>query len=180
MLTTSITLPECDKSFTRSDALAKHMRLQHSVSPPPPGRGGNRKRKRPDEVDAEPSGSPFTSAPLTAPGPQHPLKTDPDAERGTPGASDATTLAAPGAEAVDDEDEPLPEYLLAQVDPATGLILGRSQAMIRYILVKARHRVALEQHEALLEELRIVRATETRWRKAKEKILMNVVMAEYG
>ncbi|KAJ3496395.1 hypothetical protein NLJ89_g10490 [Agrocybe chaxingu] len=39
-------LPECDKSFTRSDALAKHMRLQHNISPPAPGRGGSRKRKR--------------------------------------------------------------------------------------------------------------------------------------
>lgn len=38
--------PECDKSFTRSDALAKHMRLQHNIEPPAPGRGGNRKRKR--------------------------------------------------------------------------------------------------------------------------------------
>lgn len=39
-------LPECDKSFTRSDALAKHMRLQHNIEPPAPGRGGSRKRKR--------------------------------------------------------------------------------------------------------------------------------------
>ena len=37
---------ECDKSFTRSDALAKHMRMQHNIIPPAPGRGGNRKRKR--------------------------------------------------------------------------------------------------------------------------------------
>jgi uncharacterized C2H2 Zn-finger protein len=43
-------LPECDKSFTRSDALAKHMRLQHNISPPAPGRGGNRKRKRDDQT----------------------------------------------------------------------------------------------------------------------------------
>lgn len=45
---------ECDKSFTRSDALAKHMRLQHNIEPPAPGRGGNRKRKRGAE---EPSSS---------------------------------------------------------------------------------------------------------------------------
>lgn len=37
---------ECDKSFTRSDALSKHMRLQHNLTPPAPGRGGARKRKR--------------------------------------------------------------------------------------------------------------------------------------
>ncbi|KAJ7699491.1 hypothetical protein B0H16DRAFT_1349099 [Mycena metata] len=41
------TQPQCDKSFVRSDTLAKHMRLQHEnvyVAPPPVGR--NRKRKR--------------------------------------------------------------------------------------------------------------------------------------
>lgn len=43
----SFSSKECDKSFTRSDALAKHMRLQHGISPPLPGRG-NRKRKRTD------------------------------------------------------------------------------------------------------------------------------------
>ncbi|KAJ7066393.1 hypothetical protein C8F01DRAFT_1123109 [Mycena amicta] len=36
--------PECDKSFTRSDALAKHLRLQHNIEPPLPGR--SRKLKR--------------------------------------------------------------------------------------------------------------------------------------
>jgi hypothetical protein len=29
---------ECDKSFTRSDALAKHMRIQHDINPIEPGR----------------------------------------------------------------------------------------------------------------------------------------------
>lgn len=31
--------PECDKSFTRSDALSKHMRVQHDIQPAP-ARGG--------------------------------------------------------------------------------------------------------------------------------------------
>ncbi|KIM44298.1 hypothetical protein M413DRAFT_443307 [Hebeloma cylindrosporum] len=39
-------LPGCDKPFTRSDALTKHMRLQHNILPPAPGRCGSRKRKR--------------------------------------------------------------------------------------------------------------------------------------
>src|ERR1700677_1777319 len=50
---------ECDKSFTRSDALAKHMRLQHNVEAGAPGRGGNRKRKRDRE---EPSRQPAAAA----------------------------------------------------------------------------------------------------------------------
>ncbi|KAF9487735.1 hypothetical protein BDN71DRAFT_1458177 [Pleurotus eryngii] len=51
-------LPECDKSFTRSDALAKHMRLQHNISPPAPGRGASRKRKRNGGEDANSSARP--------------------------------------------------------------------------------------------------------------------------
>ncbi|KAF4596600.1 hypothetical protein EYR38_007987 [Pleurotus pulmonarius] len=51
-------LPECDKSFTRSDALAKHMRLQHNISPPAPGRGASRKRKRNGGEDANDSTRP--------------------------------------------------------------------------------------------------------------------------
>ncbi|KAH7918869.1 kinase-like protein [Leucogyrophana mollusca] len=38
--------PAYDKSFTRSDALAKHVRLQRNMLPPTSGRGGNRERKR--------------------------------------------------------------------------------------------------------------------------------------
>ncbi|WFD30322.1 hypothetical protein MSPP1_001340 [Malassezia sp. CBS 17886] len=34
--------PECDKSFTRSDALAKHMRVQHNVVPPSGGGAGGK------------------------------------------------------------------------------------------------------------------------------------------
>ncbi|CAK5279813.1 unnamed protein product [Mycena citricolor] len=37
---------ECDSSFTRSDALAKHMRQQHDISPPPAGQNRPRPRKR--------------------------------------------------------------------------------------------------------------------------------------
>jgi hypothetical protein len=46
---------ECDKSFTRLNALAKHMRLQHNVDASAPGRGGNRKRKRDREEPSHPT-----------------------------------------------------------------------------------------------------------------------------
>ena len=39
-------LPECDKSFTRSDALAKHMRVQHSMVPSQARRGRPRRIAR--------------------------------------------------------------------------------------------------------------------------------------
>ncbi|KAF7324654.1 INO80 complex subunit 1 [Mycena kentingensis (nom. inval.)] len=43
-------LLECDKSFTRSDALAKHMRVQHNIDPPLPGR--SKKRKHVEDSDS--------------------------------------------------------------------------------------------------------------------------------
>jgi hypothetical protein len=61
------TRPECDKSFTRSDALAKHMRLQHNILPPAPGRGGSRKRKNQNPIDELLTGAQATStAPTTS------------------------------------------------------------------------------------------------------------------
>ena len=47
---------ECDKSFTRSDALAKHMRLQHNIEASVLGRGGKRKRSRDREEPSRPAG----------------------------------------------------------------------------------------------------------------------------
>ncbi|KIM22226.1 hypothetical protein M408DRAFT_333005 [Serendipita vermifera MAFF 305830] len=62
-------LPECDKSFTRSDALTKHMRVVHSIEPanphsrppiagtstihPPGAAAGAKKRKRGAKVEDE-------------------------------------------------------------------------------------------------------------------------------
>ncbi|TFK25905.1 hypothetical protein FA15DRAFT_668061 [Coprinopsis marcescibilis] len=63
------TLPECDRSFTRLDALHKHTRQQHNIlppnMPPPSGRGGSRKRKRggDDASDGTASAGP-SSVPL--------------------------------------------------------------------------------------------------------------------
>jgi hypothetical protein len=85
--------PECDKSFTRSDALAKHMRLQHNISPPLPGRGGSRKRKRNPE-DAE--RNPHTPPPPPVPPVQSSfstfkVETNPPLETEDPAAVTSTT-----------------------------------------------------------------------------------------
>ncbi|THV03913.1 hypothetical protein K435DRAFT_962246 [Dendrothele bispora CBS 962.96] len=67
-------LPQCDKSFTRSDALAKHMRLQHGIDPPAPGRGGKRKRGQEDPNPTGTNASSKAGSPPpngTAPGPSH-------------------------------------------------------------------------------------------------------------
>ncbi|KZV90508.1 hypothetical protein EXIGLDRAFT_720285 [Exidia glandulosa HHB12029] len=53
--------PACDRSFTRADALNKHLRQQHALDIPMPGRGGNRKRKS-RQGDAQPASSEPTSS----------------------------------------------------------------------------------------------------------------------
>ncbi|KAF7309987.1 INO80 complex subunit 1 [Mycena indigotica] len=57
--------PECDKSFTRSDALAKHMRQQHNVEPPNTGR--LRKTKYPRIQPPLPPPPPQPHTPPTEP-----------------------------------------------------------------------------------------------------------------
>lgn len=185
------------------------MRLQHNIEPPLPGRGGNRKRKRNDPTDNNNSNSPnpispaYTStfkvesstpvefyieegdgkrvispidhvrvdyfstshtsanAPLPQTNVQHLLIPPPDAEDGED----------------DDEDDPL---VHAVVDPTTGLIMGRTPAMVRYLITKAKYRYALEQHEALIEELRMARFQLGVERREKDECLDHFLRANFG
>ncbi len=178
---------ECDKSFTRSDALAKHMRIQHNISPPLPGRGGNRKRKR-EEPEAAVTHPPdpygystfkveqqandeeeFRVSPVEGGGPNSRLPQTP-ARQFSP---------EPGNFEYDPEDE-LPQHLLRQADPATGLIMGRSHTQVRYMLMKAKHRWAVEQHEALVEELRVLRHEEKCWKERKDALLDELLRKQFG
>ncbi|KAI0919833.1 hypothetical protein AcW1_003019 [Taiwanofungus camphoratus] len=182
--------PECDKSFTRSDALAKHMRIQHNISPPLPGRGGNRKRKR-EEPDAgshapEPPSYGYTT-----------FKVEPnnttDLHAGDLDEGHISPLEGNGIhqgsvviqrpmspEWDDDLDDEIPPHLMSIMDPATGLIMGRSHTMIRYLLMKAKYRWILEQHEALVEELRTLRYEEKCWRERKDALLDELLRMHFG
>ena len=145
---------ECDKSFTRSDALAKHMRLQHNMPPPPSGRGGARKRKR---GESPRPGTPV--APVEPPSAFSTFKVEPRSPSEA-GGVDYFDHALPqdGEDALEDEDEDdgIPLHLARLMDPQTGLILGRSPALVKYVVQKAKWRYALEAHAALIEELRCV------------------------
>lgn len=92
--------------------------------------------------------------------------------------------ASPGASsnASIEEDNlgDLPEYLREQWDQATNKICGRPVAMVRYLFMKARHRFVIEQHENLLEELRVVRAHEKIAREEKERALDQVLRTHLG
>ena len=83
----------------------------------------------------------------------------------------------------DDDDEPddgIPPHLVAQMDPNTGLILGRPPAMVRYLIMKAKHEYAVEQHAHLVEELRMMRHEEHIWRKRKDALLDEVLKQQFG
>jgi hypothetical protein len=194
-----ISLSECDKSFTRSDALAKHMRLQHNVSPPLPGRGGNRKRKREESI---PTGNPTQGnhselspavgpppAPSANGSPFNTFKVEPSDTPLAEGELDGDYFAngharhrsdSPVELSVSEGDDGLPEHLLKAKDPLTGLIMGRTPAMVRYLVMKAKHRYALEQHEHLIEELRVAKWESKAAKESKEGALDEVLRAEFG
>lgn len=65
-------------------------------------------------------------------------------------------------------------------DPQTGLIMGRSPAMVRYLIIKAKHKHALQEHECLIEELRTARAEQNYWYEKKEELLDEFLKANFG
>jgi len=69
----------------------------------------------------------------------------------------------------------MPHYV-----PATGLVLGRSPSMVMYLLMKAKYKYALEQHESLCEELRVVRAELKKEKEEKEGALNLVLRSLFG
>ncbi|KAH9475199.1 INO80 complex subunit 1 [Psilocybe cubensis] len=186
-------LPECDKSFTRSDALAKHMRLQHNISPPAPGRGGSRKRKRgPDDEHTHGTSTPVAFVysvsweaiddagnELT----QEYLKSRGrlgvnGRQRRQPRPSQLNSQYAPSPEGGEEEDEDssssediLPPHLQEHFDESTGLVLGRTPAKAMYLCMKAKQRFAMEEHEKLVEQLREAKNILKREKEEKEGAL---------
>ncbi|KAJ6519127.1 hypothetical protein C8R45DRAFT_1085176 [Mycena sanguinolenta] len=206
--------PECDKSFTRSDALAKHMRLQHNISPPLPGRGGSRKRRRTgDDADLSSNTPPPPPAmPTQSSFGTFKIEPNPAAEMedlSAPIASSTSVLdsrdfeeprppenprqmtpMSPGVRSpprpMDDDDEvmltvdSLPPHLRARYNPADNLVMGRSPAMIMYLIMKAKHRYASQHHEQLQEELRAIRAQLKKEKDEKEVALDNLLRGYFG
>ena len=65
----------------------------------------------------------------------------------------------------------LPPHLQSLIDDKTGLVLGRSPAMVMYLLMKAKHHCAHEQNELLLEQLNAVKAELKKEKEDKEASL---------
>ncbi|EPQ53282.1 hypothetical protein GLOTRDRAFT_140134 [Gloeophyllum trabeum ATCC 11539] len=173
--------PECDKSFTRSDALVKHMRLQHNISPPLPGRGGNRKRKREEPEVETPTTHGFTTFKVEAQTPSD-MPYEDGALSGGEGGDyfNLGRRSASPSDADSEQEDGVPPHLMQAMDPQTGLIMGRSPSMVKYLVMKAKHGYALEQHEALIEELRVVRHEERLMREAKDMVFDEVLRRTFG
>ncbi|KAF9512041.1 hypothetical protein BS47DRAFT_1298216 [Hydnum rufescens UP504] len=175
--------PECDKSFTRSDALAKHMRLQHNISPPLPGRG-NRKRKRPDTDSISSPSIPSTSnvsglAGLETIAQDHyPVKSEFHGDE-----DDYGKLMDPsgaGGASYDETRASIPPSLTTFYNPQKNTIHGRSIPRVKYLIAKAKHRYLLAEHELLLDELESIRREEARLRSSKDAVLDRVLFRELG
>lgn len=159
------------------------MRIQHNISPPLPGRGGNRKRKR-DEPDS--------NANPGEPGPSiNTFKVEHTIDEEFMSTYDGgltrfSGLPIPPVPHPDfDTNEPpdmesIPRHLLEVMDHSTGLIMGRSPSMVKYLLMKAKHKWVLEQHETLIEELRVLRHEEKCWKERTDALLDEVLRATLG
>ena len=126
------------------------MRLQHNILPPAPGRGGgSRKRKRAPGDQTQETSTPVASTHNT------PLSDMGEEEDGYTSSSSDT----------------LPPHLQSLIDDKTGLVLGRSPAMVMYLLMKAKHHCAHEQNEMLLEQLKAVKVELKKEKDEKEASL---------
>jgi len=76
--------------------------------------------------------------------------------------------------------EALPQRLLDSYDAATNTIMGRSPEMVMYLLMKSKHRYALEQNMYLNEELRAAQLELAKERDAKEAVLDQVLRTAFG
>lgn len=69
---------------------------------------------------------------------------------------------------------------MERFEPSTNKILGRSPEMVMYLLMKAKHKYALQQHEFLLEELRGAKAELKKEKEEKETAVDHVLRGMFG
>lgn len=159
------------------------MRMQHNIIPPQPGRGGNRKRKREEpEASSQPTNDGYSTFKVDPPDTgdfedrMSPADTNGEHANGTV----VRRSQSPDLDEESDPEDGLPPHLAAQLDPNTGLIMGRSPALVKYIVMKAKHQFAIEEHASLIEELQMLRHEEQQWRDRKDALLDEVLRATFG
>lgn len=173
---------ECDCSFERPDSLQRHMRAEHGQAGL---RRSSRKRKRANEDNARPL-SPNNHT-------FYAFRVDTGKPRGRPPRRQAPNPHAGNATAgpltlqIEPSPSPPPNkgsISASDAAPArphyTREELERSPEMVRYILMKAKYRYALEQHEALTDELELARAELERQRTEKDFALDKLLHDVFG
>ncbi len=144
---------ECDKSFTRTDALQKHMRIQHREQiahgrRPQQKKAGGGGRRRAGSVDSGAGDEP----------------------EGGPGAADAAAAEDADAEPVWTEDE----LRLFGQHPE------RSKYVVGYVVERAKMQYGMKEHEGLLHELEALGAREAELGAECEELLRKVMRNEVG
>lgn len=178
------------------------MRMQHNISPPAPGRGGNRKGKRKREGTPPPTSATDHAQSSHAGSVKNEAGLEEDDLRGMAADDQATSIGAspppstqlptshshpdqpmngyiPGSGDSSDE-EFLPPTLMPHFNANTGLVMGRSPILAKYLVTKAKHRYVVEEHELLVDELELIQGEEKRLRAAKDQVLNQVLFQEIG
>lgn len=164
------------------------MRIQHNISPPLPGRGGSRKRKREEPEPAAPQADANQYGYATFKLDSNGNPDDPDDPRMDsvefqnamhPSGSGIPRPGSPDPDDPDDGRDDIPLYLLKQMDQG-GLIMGRTPTVVKYLIMKAKHQYAVEQHEALVEELRVLRKEERLWKERKDALMDELLHVHFG
>ncbi|KAK9895390.1 hypothetical protein P389DRAFT_92650 [Cystobasidium minutum MCA 4210] len=180
--------PECDKSFTRTDALQKHMRVQHNESMPLSRKPPTKKGGKVDEaLEAGPSipsaqsheevldssnamydpallatGTPVTLAPIAS-GSATPRLTTPS----------SAPSQLPGQE----EEEILDDPEVAQAIESNPHI---PPDQVRYLCYLARHKYAAQERESLQAELDLLESKKEDIQQDKDKMLDTIFLKEIG
>jgi hypothetical protein len=195
----SCNLLECDKSFTRSDALTKHMRVVHGMETQFPKSTQQKKRKREDsDAEEEPFVAPDSNGEDDDAGDYD--EDDAYNPRGRKGRGRRGKAAGHTAEATvvpvkmegqqptvatadaepDMSDPESDEFLPEEVDPVTGLVKGCRPSKARYLICKAKYRYAMGEHERLLETLKWLQEETQRLRLSKNDALNDLLKKQYG
>ena len=72
---------------------------------------------------------------------------------------------------VSSSSDVLPPDLQALMDETTGLIMGKTPTKVMYLILKAKHRYAMEQNAALADEFKRVRRQLEKEKEEKEVTL---------
>lgn len=162
---------ECDKSFTRTDALQKHMRIQHGdkivAGRRPPGQQGQA-----GEGAAEPRPSRSKKRKARA--------ASEDSMFGGAGDDDpsyvATGADAAGAEGEGDEVPPLTNDEVRACNEHPHL----APHFVAHVVAKAKYAYALREHEELANEYEALAAREGELAMEKDALVAAILRKEVG